>query len=121
MPKFYSTKQGALCSRYGTGTYIGASIVVVKGATAIQWAPEEVVAISDEEFAKYSREYQGLVVEGSLVEREPKDFEAWNAKLTASEKQAFAEQAPSESNQQPAPNDASAETIPAGTAAKTES
>jgi hypothetical protein len=92
--RYFSTKAGALCTRYGTGTYIGASISVVKGQTQIAYDEQEVVAISDQELALYGREYSGLLEEGSLVERKKADFEDWQeAVAKASEKDALTEPA----------------------------
>ncbi len=83
MPKYYSSREGALCTRYGTGTHLGATVAVVGGQTQITWHPERVYEITDAEMVKFTREYMGHVADGSLVERSEADYAAWLAKEKA--------------------------------------
>ncbi len=105
--RYYSAKADVLVTRYGTGSYIGASVSVptegpLKGQTVLTHT-SEVVALTDAEFAKYMREYLQLEREGSLIQRTEKDHKAWvdaetkavekeTADREAAEKKAVAEQ-----------------------------
>lgn len=79
--RYYSAKADVLVTRYGTGSYIGATVEIAKdgerkGQTEISHDEELVVAITDAEFAKYAREYLQLEREGSLIKRTEADYKA---------------------------------------------
>ncbi len=80
--RYYSAKADVLVTRYGTGSYIGATVGIAKegerkGETVITHDPDAVVAITDAEFSKYTREYLQLVRDGSLIERDEADHKVW--------------------------------------------
>lgn len=77
MPKFYSAKPPALVTRYGTGTFIGAAVVMQGGRPTIVYNTDEVVAIPDAEIAAYSREYLTHERDGALVVPTEADYLAW--------------------------------------------
>lgn len=71
--RYFTVKEGALVTRFGTNTYLGATVGIEqtglrKGQTKITWTPGEVFGLSDEELQQYGREYGALLAEGSLVE-----------------------------------------------------
>lgn len=79
--RYFTIRQGALVTRFGTGTYLGATVGIVekgplKGQTFTTWHEGEVVALPDEEVGKYLREYNQLLLEGSIAES---DEAAWKA------------------------------------------
>lgn len=70
--RYFTVKEGALVSRFGSGTYLGAVVSVhqtgsQKGETEIKWTGE-VVVLTDEDFRLYGREYEQLLREKALVE-----------------------------------------------------
>lgn len=79
--RYFTIRQGALVTRFGTGTYLGATLGVhqdgpKKGATFVDWHEGEVVMLPDAEVGKYLREYNQLLLEGSIAESTE---EAWKA------------------------------------------
>lgn len=76
--RYFTIRKGALVTRFGTGTYLGATVAVVKGATAIDWTEGEVVALPDVEVGKYLREYNQLLLEGSIVESTEDAYKAFH-------------------------------------------
>ena len=90
--RYFSAKADRLVTRYGTNTYIGASVTAKAGEKPVITSNEKVVvAISDAEFAKYGREYLRLEREGSLIKRTQADFDAMQkAEAEASKKEADA-------------------------------
>ncbi len=77
MPRYFSVIPPALVTRFGTGTYLGASIRFDAGHSVIEWDPDRIVEISDNELTQYLREYAGLVRDGSLVEHKVEDYRAY--------------------------------------------
>jgi hypothetical protein len=70
--RYFTVKEGALVTRFGTGTYLAATVSMNvsgprKGETDIKWS-NEVVCLTDEDFRLYGREYEQLKGEGALVE-----------------------------------------------------
>lgn len=66
--RFVSCVEGSLVARYGTPTYIGASRRPSE-PSVVDYRPAEVVAIPDDEWRKYRREYTRALGCGALVER----------------------------------------------------
>lgn len=82
--RYFTVKEGALVSRFGTPSYLGAVLSVEqtgpkKGQTRLEWTKGEVVALSDEELTTYGREYTQLVAEGSLIDSTEEAFLAYSA------------------------------------------
>ncbi len=75
MPRYFSANPPALVTRFGTGTYLGATLRVVSGQPVIEWDSEKIVEISDAELVSYLREYAGLIRDGSLIERTKEDYQ----------------------------------------------
>lgn len=93
---FVSSVEGSLVTRYGTATFIGAE----RSATdprAVEWHPDQVVAIPHDEYRKFRREYLRALREGSLVER---TADEWNRQNTAAA-EAPAERTSKRSEQKP--------------------
>lgn len=81
--RYFKVKEGALVTRFGVGTYIGAVVGVIqagerKGETEIKWTGD-VVALPVAELDKYAREYDGLKIEGSLIEVDEAAYKKWIA------------------------------------------
>lgn len=82
-PRLYvSSVEGALVTRYGTRTQIGAEILPGPkgGKQTIRWNTGVVVALSQDELVKYKREYRRAIDAGELVERTADDFRAYIAR-----------------------------------------
>ena len=80
--RYFTVKEGALVTRLGTNTYLGATVGIEqtgrnKGQTKITWTPGEVFALSDEELQQYGREYGQLLAEGSLVDSTEAAYKAY--------------------------------------------
>ena len=105
MPRYFSAKPPALVTRFGTGTYLGASLERVDGQVSIKWDEERIVAISDAELSQYLRDYAGLVRDGSLIEWTEDDYKQ------------FCEADARAAEQAHAPQLLAAQPIPAGEAA----
>lgn len=93
--RYYSAKEGVLVTRYGTRTYIGATVSVDKpgkpGSKTVIKHTDQIVALSDAEIAKHAREYLRLERDGSLIARTKSEFDAQSkAELEASKKEADA-------------------------------
>ncbi len=97
--RFFSSVEGRLVSRYGSGggplapTLIGATrnaadlsprgsepTDVGRGEGGVTWNTDQVVAITEAEAQKYSREYDRAVKDGALIERTEADYVAAVAK-----------------------------------------
>jgi hypothetical protein len=92
--RYFTVKDGALVTRFGTGTYLGATVAMIregerKGEVDIKWTGD-VVALPDAELNLYLREYNQLLAEGSLVEVKE---EAYKKFLDAQEAQSKKEAA----------------------------
>lgn len=86
--RYFTIRQGALVTRFGTGTYLGATVGVrsdgpQKGETFIDWHEGEVVNLPDDEVGKYLREYNQLLLEGSIAESTEDAWKAYHAKREA--------------------------------------
>lgn len=95
--RYFTVKEGALVTRFGTGTYLAAVVSVhsvgpLKGQTKIEWTGE-VVALTDGDFQAYGREYEQLKAEGALLEVDEAAYDAWNAKQEAATKAAAGQSA----------------------------
>lgn len=103
--KYLSAKPPALVTRYGTGTYIGAAIVIEGGQPSIAFDPEAIVEIPNAEFEKYSREYLTHLRDGALTVRDEAAFHAYQRKealeSAAQAEPASADDAPPESDAAP--------------------
>lgn len=111
MPEFHyvSSVKGHLVTRFpslrsSVAQFIGATR---KGKTIV-WDETEVVAISDQEWQRYRREYRRCLADKSIVERTKEDFEAYVAEKTDRETKALekakaeaAEKAKAEATEQP--------------------
>lgn len=74
---YVSCVEGAVVTRYGTRTFIGAERRALE-PTVVDFHPDIVVAIPHDEFRKYRREYLRAMREGSLVERTADEWRAQN-------------------------------------------
>lgn len=88
---YVSPVKGHLVTRYGTGTYIGAtrSIVVHKPApgepipivprneSEVAWNESEVVAIPEPEWMAHIKEYTRCLTAKALTKRTEADYKAW--------------------------------------------
>jgi hypothetical protein len=79
--RYFTVKNGALVTRFGTGTYLGATVEMIregerKGETDLKWTGD-VVALPEAELAKYLREYNGLLADGSLIEVDEPAYKKW--------------------------------------------
>jgi hypothetical protein len=72
--KFFSAVPGALVTRYGTGIEIGAERLK---DGRVSWDCSIIIAITREEWRRYSREYTNHVQLGELRERTREDFDAY--------------------------------------------
>ena len=77
MPRYFSAKPPALVTRFGTGTYLGAVVVIEGGMPSIKWEPDRIVEISDAELTAYLRDYATLVRDGALIEHEEAAYRAY--------------------------------------------
>lgn len=82
MPEFHyvSSVEGRLVTRFpslrsSVAQYIGAT----RKGKKITWDTSEVVAISEQEWQKYRREYRRCVADKSLVVKTKEDFEKYVA------------------------------------------
>jgi hypothetical protein len=75
---FVSCVAGSLTVRHGTRTYIGAERRATE-PSVVDYHPAEVVAIPDDEWRKYRREYTRALRSGALVERKA---DAWQLQQT---------------------------------------
>jgi len=83
---YVSAIEGHLVTRFPSlaqpvAQYIGAT----RQGKKIVWSPDQVVAIPDQEWRKYRREYRRAVADGSLKMRTKEDFDAWQAKRKAAD------------------------------------
>lgn len=67
---FVSSVEGALVTRYGSRTLIGAT----RTPTSIEWDTELITAIPTDEYERFRREYDRALRDGSLVERSAEDW-----------------------------------------------
>lgn len=74
---FVSCVEGALVTRYGTGTFIGAERRA-NAPTVVDYHPDQIIAIPHDEFRKYRREYLRALRDGSLVERTAAEWQRQN-------------------------------------------
>lgn len=74
---YVSCIEGALVTRYGTATFIGAERRAT-APTVVDYHPEQIVAIPHDEFRKYRREYLRALRDGSLVERTAAEWQRQN-------------------------------------------
>lgn len=74
---FVSCVEGAPVTRHGTRTFIGCERRALE-PTIIDYHPEQIVAISHEEFRKYRREYLRALKDGSLVSHTADEWRALN-------------------------------------------
>ncbi len=88
MTRYFSAKPPALVTRFGTGTYLGAVLKIVSGVVSIEWDEDSIVAISDAELITYSREYAGLVRDGSLAEHNRATYQAFLTRSAEAAEQA---------------------------------
>lgn len=78
---FVSAVEGHAVSRYGSGardrrpTTIGA----VRGPDGFTWNTAEVVALTQDEMNRFSKEYRGAILDGALIQRTEDDWRAWIA------------------------------------------
>jgi uridine phosphorylase len=87
--KYVSCKSGALVTRYGTRSYIGAVLDMRTGESTFNEA--EVVKLPLSEWNAYLKEYTRCVKAGVLIERDEKAYEGWlKAQAKASEAEAAA-------------------------------
>lgn len=75
---FVSCVEGSLVTRYGTGTFIGAERRA-DDPRQVDFHPDQVIAIPDDEFRKYRREYLRALREGSLRQRTEAEWQRQNA------------------------------------------
>ena len=85
---YVSAVKGHLVNRFPslrqpTAQYIGAA----RKGKKITWDEDQVVAIPEQEWRKYRREYRRAVADGALKERSKADFDAWQAKRKASDEE----------------------------------
>lgn len=88
-PEFHyvSCVPGRLVTRFGTGSYIGATVDLKTGEQ--NYDPNEVVAIPLVEWLTYVREYGRLVRAGDLIKRTKAELDSWRvAQAAASKKEA---------------------------------
>jgi len=92
VPEFHyvSSVKGHLVTRFpslqsSVAQYIGATR---KGKTVV-WDPTEVVAISEQEWQKYRREYRRCLADKSLIERTKEHFDKYVEDKTARDKEAL--------------------------------
>ena len=86
---YVSAVEGRVVARYPSfrmpvTQYIGAE----RFGKVIKWNPDAVIAIGEDEWRRYRREYQMAVNDGSLVLRTEKDFASWVKASEASTKTA---------------------------------
>lgn len=86
--RYFTIRKGALVTRFGTGTYLGATVGVhadgpLKGQTFIDWHDGEVVMLPDAEVGTYLREYNQLLLEGSITESTEEAWKAFHVKREA--------------------------------------
>jgi hypothetical protein len=74
---FVSSVVGLPVTRWGSRTLIGASRSAAT-PTVVDYDTDAVVAIPDDEYRKYSREYDRALGNGSLRRRTEKDWQAQN-------------------------------------------
>ena len=91
---YVSSVKGKLVTRYpslqmSAAQYIGA----VRKGKNIEWDENEVVAISEQEWQKYRREYRRCVSDNALKERTNQDFEKYVADKIARDEQFMKEKA----------------------------
>lgn len=87
---YVSSVKGHLVTRFPTlqmsvAQYIGAT----RKGKEVTWDETEVVAISEQEWAKYRREYRRCLADKSLVERTKEDFAAYVEEKTKREDEAL--------------------------------
>lgn len=93
--RYFTVKDGALVTRFGTNTYLGATVGLVekgerKGETELKWTGD-VIALPESELNKYLREYNQLLEEGSLIESDEAAYKKWaDAQEAQSKKEAAA-------------------------------
>lgn len=75
---FVSAVAGAPVTRFGTHTLVGAERRLMQ-PTIIDYDPSRVVAISHPEYARYRREYERAIRDGSLIRRTVEDWQAQQA------------------------------------------
>jgi hypothetical protein len=75
---FVSAVDGQPVTRFGTRTLVGASRRQNE-PTIIDYDPSRVIAISRGEYARYRREYERAIRDGSLTRRTVEDWQAQNA------------------------------------------
>lgn len=82
MPLFCSCVPGKPVTRYGSsrrgvrGTLIGAERVVGGRDNQIQWFPERIVQLPDDELRRYGREYRRVMSGGELRTRTEAEWRA---------------------------------------------
>jgi hypothetical protein len=79
---FVSAVTGQPVTRFGTRTLVGAERRLNE-PTIIDYDPSRVVAISQPEYARYRREYERAIRDGSLTRRSVEDWQAQNAPAPA--------------------------------------
>lgn len=85
MPELFVSAGKGLVTRFGTGSFIGASRNPQNPKVVVR-REDEVVRLSAHELRLYGRSYLKAIADGSLVERKEADFLAWEEKLAAEDK-----------------------------------
>lgn len=82
---FVSSIEGRLASRPGNPhAFIGARVPGQEGGE-ILWQPDVVVAITESDYLRHSREWDALLRNGDLKPRTAEDFAAYGKALAAEE------------------------------------
>ena len=87
---YVSCVKGSVVERFGfRGQYIG--VKRIAPPEGWQWNEDEVVAISEREFARCRREYEQALARKDLLQRTEEEFTAWREKETKDSNDAFAD------------------------------
>src|SRR5262245_41644442 len=89
---FVSCVPGAVVTRFGSRTYIGAH----RTMRGIEWEPDLIVAIPDDEAARYAKEYARAIRDESLVLRKAEDWVAQQQLSAETDAERVAARAPKE-------------------------
>jgi hypothetical protein len=77
--RYFSAVDGHAVPRYGTRSFIGAE----RGPEGFVFNTKAVVAIPVSDFARFAKEYMRALKSGALVERNEKDWKAYEASRNA--------------------------------------
>lgn len=81
--RFVSSVPGHLVTRYGSSEYVGARRD--PKTRELSWQPEAVVALTQHELDRFSREYDRALKDGALVARTAAEYDEQIAKANAAD------------------------------------